>query len=795
MSAKEKAVDFEKTFFQNRKSFGVPTSPIINPMKNVRPSLNRRPGLVAVLSLALLSPALSAQTAPSAAPRGDDVVKLNPFAVSAEKSTGYKVSTASTATRTNTAILDIPQTVDIVTKEFWNDIGATTFDQSFKYVANVFVRNRYAGNGDNVSLRGFETSGSISVDGVRMGNNKRDLVGYERLEIVKGPPSAVQGRAGGTGLLNYIFKKPELGSTASMVKYAFSFDDADAAMHRLEFDSNYSLNKSSKFAVRVAGSYTNGEDYIKFHEVDSYALYPSFKWQITPRTELVLASELLRLNTPSREEGHGFAIYPEKARRLVGIFDNATDPITALGLPYNFNIAGPGSEDKNNIANSTLFLTHRFAEWLDFRQVANIRYFGYRQQYFTGEDNARIIANSQSQANDGWTRGQTYQGDLIARYGWADRITATTLVGYSYDDSGAANSFFNGVPNAPFNTLNMAAIKAAGYSRSFYDGRVANLPRASSTETDSYAYGQYAQQDVALFQNRLLLTGGLRSDRSVTETRNRFTGRRNSGIGVTLNSYRYGATYKILPNLALYAVKSVQNDAPATIARFNGLIPGDPRISETFTTAPLADLKEAGIKGEAFGGRMSFTVTYWEMIKTGTTVNTLGNGVSQGQNVTFGTVSVIDGAQSKGWELTAFGAITDRLSLIANYTDLNTSQGFTGQQNSRGWTNAANPGRIPLRFAPDWNANLFAKYSFRDQRDEGFEIKGGVAAIGPLLTQITGFGLSKIPSSQKSYDAGAAYRWKTYDFDLMVTNLTSAPFLITRDQAPRTYRFSVTARF
>lgn len=736
---------------------------------------------------------LSAQTAPAV--DRSDPVKLTPFAVTAEKSAGYKVSSASTATRTNTAIMDIPQTVDIVTKEFWSDIGATTFDQSFKYLANVFVRNRYAGNGDNVSLRGFETAGSISVDGVRMGNNKRDLVGYERLEVVKGPPSAVQGRAGGTGLLNYLLKKPDLGVTSSSLKYAFNFDGADSAMHRLEFDGNYATAKDSKFAMRVAGSVQDGEDYIKFHEVRSYALYPSFKYQITPQTELTLTSELLSLNTPSREEGHGFAIYPEKARRRVDIFNNANDPITALGLPYNFNIAGPGSEDKNKIANATLFFTHQFAKWLDFRQVANIRYFGYDQRYFTGEDNTRIIANSQSQAANGWRRGQTYQGDLIARYEWNNMLSGMTMVGYSYDDGALADASYNGVPNAPFNTLNMAAIKAAGNSAAFYSGRVANLPIANSTQNNNYAYGQYVQQDLGFFKNRLLLTGGLRSDRSATGTSSRLTGLRTAAAKVTLNSYRYGATFKITPALSLYAVKSVQNDAPSNVARYNGLLPGDSRRDEFFSVTPLTELKEFGVKGEALQGRLSFTFTYWEMIRVGSTINVLANGVSQGQNVTFGTVSEIPGAQSKGYEITAYGSINDRLAVIANFTDLNTSQGFTGQQNSRGWTTASNPGRIPLRFAPDWNANLFLKYSFRDAKRQGWEVKGGVAAIGPLLTQITGFGLSQISDTQKSYDVGAGYRWQNYNFDLMITNLTNDPFLITRDQAPRTYRFSVSATF
>jgi outer membrane receptor for ferric coprogen and ferric-rhodotorulic acid len=126
---------------------------------------------------------------------------------------------------------------------------------------------------------------------------------------------------------------------------------------------------------------------------------------------------------------------------------------------------------------------------------------------------------------------------------------------------------------------------------------------------------------------------------------------------------------------------------------------------------------------------------------------------------------------------------------------METSQGYTGQQNTAGWTPASNPGRIPLRFAPEWNLNVFAKYSFRDRQNQGWEVKAGVAAVGALYTQLTGFGLTRIPDSQNTFDAGASYTWKKYHFDLMVTNLTNEPFFITRDQPPRTYRFSVSTRF
>jgi outer membrane receptor for monomeric catechols len=742
---------------------------------------------------------LHAQMTPSSAspnPAADEVVKLQPFAVTAERSSGYHVTSASTATRTNTALIDIPQTVDIVTKEFWNDIGAVSFDQSFRYVANVYVRNRNAGSGDGVNLRGFETNGSIAVDGVRMGNSKRDLVGYERLEVVKGPPSAVQGRAGGTGLLNFILKKPEIGENSTFAKYTYATNEYGAMSNRVEFDSNYTLKTDHKMAVRVAGSWENGDDYIQFQKTKNYSLYPSFKWQIDPKTDLIFVAELLNFNTPSREEGHGFALYPAKARRLIPIFNNSSDPITALGLPYNFNIAGPGDQDREKVANGTLFFTHQFTDWLYFRQVANFRYFGNDTFTFTGEDNTKTIVNSQYSGSNGWRRATTTQGDLIGKYKPLSWLGGTTMIGYSYDDSYSRNANYAGIPNAPFNTLNMAAMQAAGFSESYFAGRtVSNISRTGYTRTKSFSFGMYAQQDLNFFKDRIIVTGGIRSDHDVISTRNLATGAISSAADTTLNSYRYGVTLKLLPQLALYAVKSVQADPTRSIQRYNGLLAGDARLNEFFVVSPLTDLKEVGVKGELFGGRLSASADYWQMTKTGSVSNVLTNGLSQGQSITFGTQTEIEGAQSKGYEVSVYGSITNRLSLIGNYTKMQTSQGFTGQQNALGWTTASNPGRIPLRFAPDWNVNIFAKYSFRDASEHGWEIKAGVSAVGPQLTQLTGYGLVEIPESQHSYDAGVSYRWKTYNFDLMVTNIGNDPFVITRDQPPRTYRFSASTRF
>lgn len=737
---------------------------------------------------------LPAQSLPPA--DAEETITLLPFSVTAEKSSGYRVTSATTATRTNTPLIDIPQTVDIVTKEFWEDIAATSFDESFKYVANVYVRNRHAGSGDGVNLRGFETNASIAVDGVRMGNYKRDLVGYERLEIVKGPPSAVQGRAGGTGLLNYILKKPSFAAREGYVRYRMSWNEFDAMMNRAEFDVNLPL-VGNVLALRVAGSWQNGDDYIKFNRFRNQTLYPSFRWKVSQNTEVVLATELLNLRTPSRDEGHGFAIYPENARRLIPQFNNSVDPITALRLPHNFNIIGPDNIDHQRIATSTLTVTHRFSDNIFYRQAANLRYLFQDSSAYTSENNFVLIRPSQRVGNITSTNASTLQGDLVARFGVKNWLNSTTLFGYSYNDSDSSDQRFSGIPDAPFNSLNIAAIAAAGNSRSFYEGRrVSNLNRTRFTHSSSYNIGVFAQQDIGLWQDRVLLSGGIRTDRDHVATRDAVTGVQTAGADTKLDSYRYGLTYKFNPRLSAYVVASVQNDPTRTIQRYNGLLAGDPRLGEAFTVSPYSELKEAGLKGELFQGRMSFSLAYWEMVRTGSVVNILAPGVSMGQNVNIGTQTVMQGAQSDGWEFSAYGNVTERLSLIANYTKMKTGQAFRGQQNAMGWNSTTNdPGRIPLRFAPEWNGNLFAKYSFRDEQSQGWEVRGGVSAIGPFYAQVTGVGLTYVPEKQRSFDAGVSYRWQRYTVDLAVNNIDSSPMLVTRTQPPRTYNLTLTAQF
>ncbi len=759
------------------------------------PLISRRlaSGAVLCVGAILLAVAAGAQTTTTNA-GGEEIVKLAPFQVVAEQgSTGYKVSTASTATRMNTPLIDIPQTVDIVTSQLWKDTGASTFDESFKYVGNAYVRNRSALGGDGINLRGFQTSGSIAVDGVLVGTQsyKRDLIGYDRLEIVKGPASAVQGRAGGSGFFNYILKKPEFRADFTTLKFTTGTDQFSDNYNRLEADTNYVFNSAHTIAGRVAFAWQRSDDYIKFQHVSIVAVYPSFRWKLSDKTELVWTNEILKDLTPSRDAGHGFADYPYKLRILLPQFNVPSDPITALHLPYNFNLAGPGTNAYEKVLSSTLFLTQQINKYMAYRQVVNWRYNSIYTSGYTGENNTPFtVINSQYTGSFSQYQNVTVQGDLIGNYAWK-YINTSTLLGYNYRMSRLITSSFSGIPNAPFSVLDIAAVAAAGDGISYFAGRTATPKQTAYTVENPYNFGVYIEEDLGFFHNRLILNASLRRDHDHDETDSYLTGKQTAASNTQLTSYRYGLTFKILPRLAVYAVESLQNDAPAAYQKYNGLLAGDPRLNEYFTVSPSTTLYEYGIKGEAFGGRLSFSADHWQMNRTGAVQNYLQPGTSQGQPVTFGIQTVLQDTESHGFEFSTYGSLTDHLSLIANYTRM-----FTSQQNSATPNQPGN--RIALQFAPIWNYNIVAKYNIPIKKDQGLDLKAGLSGIGPFWSQFTmatGAQILYVPHSQKNIDVGAGYSWRRYYFDFIVKNVDNDPFLVTHDQAPRTYRFSVSTSF
>jgi outer membrane receptor protein involved in Fe transport len=113
---------------------------------------------------------------------------------------GYQVPAITTATRTPTPLLNVPQSVTIVTKELIKDQMMTSVGDVMRYVPGVMV-HQGENNRDQVIIRGNSSSADFFVDGVRDDvQYYRDLYNLERVEVLKGPNAMIFGRGGVGGI-------------------------------------------------------------------------------------------------------------------------------------------------------------------------------------------------------------------------------------------------------------------------------------------------------------------------------------------------------------------------------------------------------------------------------------------------------------------------------------------------------------------------------------------------------------------------------------------------------------------
>jgi len=717
----------------------------------------------------------------------EEVIALSPFSVDARKAVGYGVSSSSTATRTNEKLINIPQTVNVITAALWEDTGATSYDQALKYAGNVFVRNR-SGGSQSFASRGFsiDAANGFATDGVRVFGYRRDLVAYDRVELVKGPPSSVQGRGSNSGFVNFAYKKPMFGGARTQMRVTTGGYGGSAGFYRGEIDINRNLNASGSMAGRVIGVVENSDGFLNFQNGinEVYGLFPSFRWKISETTELSVNVELLRTHNPYREPGQGFTFHPAGLRRLVPGLDAPTNPLTALNLPRNFNAGGdaPGLDEETGTIFLTLVSSPR--DNLSLRQVVNYFDYYHRGEWWDAAGNFPVVGTGGTLTNPyTWgrdmqaNRGLTLQGDAIYQYG-PDAVTLNSMVGYAYSSTKNDQDNYQGVPvPARFD-----------FAQPNFNREISAVRRAASSSfVDGTSWGIYVQQGADFFRDRLTLIGGFRRDFGDSDAFAPVSGNTLTSRSA-VSSWRYGLTFKVLPTVSLYGIVSQQNDPTATAPRFSQAPAGDPRLAERLSFTPQTELKEVGLKGEFLNARLTATLSYYELSRTSTLSTfsyTEQNPPGSGNTVIITEQFVSQGDSSKGWEFQAFGALTDRLSLIGSFASTSTVQ-----------PNQLSPltGTQEIVFTPEWSGNVYLRYSFEDQEGNGLALRGGGRMIGPFWSNATGLGPASrvfIDRSQKCLDVGVSYRWGSrHSVDLQLNNVDNDWFFVVRAEPPRSWRLS-----
>ncbi|MDB5999533.1 MAG: TonB-dependent receptor for iron transport, partial [Rhizobacter sp.] len=288
------------------------------------------PAALGLLIAAL--PLHAQQAAPTPAASASSAHTLPAVKATGRAENDYKADAVSSPKFTQ-PLVDTPQTITVIKKEILQQQQATTLTEALRNTPGITMLMGENGNtatGDSIFMRGFDTSGSIFVDGIRdLGTVTRDTFNVESIEVVKGPAGTDNGRGSPTGYVNLVTKLPTLeefgtGSVAA----------GTGSRKRATVDLNKPLDigiPGSAVRLNVMGQDFGGID----RDVVQYK-----SWGIAP-------SLALGLGTPTRT-----FIYALHTRQ-----DNIPDGgIPTIGMPGFYNAifdptARPGdANDPGNTA-------------------------------------------------------------------------------------------------------------------------------------------------------------------------------------------------------------------------------------------------------------------------------------------------------------------------------------------------------------------------------------------------------------------------------------------------------------
>jgi len=629
---------------------------------------------------ALAAPALAA------ADDAADAAADNQIVVTGQRD-HYGVESTRTATKTETDVRDIPQSLSVITE-------GQIEDQALRSIADIltFVPGAMPGTGegnrDQITLRGNASTADFFVDGIRDDTQYfRDLYNADRVEILRGPNAMIFGRGGGGGVINRVTKR----STFEPVRKLALQGDSESGV-RLTADLDQPLGAGA--GLRLNALYEHGESFRRDVGLERYAVNPSFGVTLGADTRIDFSYEYLH------------------DRRTA---DRGLPSLGGRPLKGSDRIFFGDPEDSYSDADihlAAIAVEHRFSDALTLR---NRTLYGdydkyYRNVFPAGAVNA--AGNLSLSAYEDSTRRDNLfsQTDLVwnSRLGGVDQ---TILLGFEIGRQDGRQRRLNGF----FQPADSPALVVSAASPTIDANLIfrpvnTNAARTPSnfTATDASIFALYAQDQIRL--GIVEIVAGLRFDRfalDATNLNNNATFSRTDD----LLSPRIGLIVKPLPSLSLYAAYS-RSYLPSSGDQFASLdLTSEALEPETF------DNVEIGAKWEPFAGLLA-TVALYQLDRT----NTRAAGPNPGE-------VVLTGAQrSRGLEIGVERNVTDRWQIFA---------GYALQKAEISRTTAAAPAGREVPLVPRHQFSLWSRYDFTGRLGLGLGIVARTKAYASLSNAVT----------------------------------------------------------
>lgn len=201
------------------------------------------------------------------------------------KSEGYLTIDSATAMKTDTPLIDVPQTINAVTREQIEDQAHRSMADVLRYVPGVTI-GQGEGNRDQITLRGQNTTADFFLDGVRDDVQYfRNLYNIERVEVLKGPYALIFGRGGGGGIVNRVQKTPSADGLFAAGEASINTFGSWA----VSADINTPIAEGAAF--RINGFYEELDNNRDFFDGKRYAVNPYVAFEFAPGWKAGLSYE------------------------------------------------------------------------------------------------------------------------------------------------------------------------------------------------------------------------------------------------------------------------------------------------------------------------------------------------------------------------------------------------------------------------------------------------------------------------------------------------------------------------
>lgn len=639
----------------------------------------------------------------------------------------YNPPTATSATKIEAPLRDIPQTVNVVPQQLLRDQAAQSMESVLKSVPGIGLSHG-DGQRDQVTIRGFSAIADQFVDGIRDDALYfRDLSNIEQVEVLKGPASVLYGRGSSGGLINRISKKPGIDKSEVTVS-AGSWD-----RKRGEFDLARTFDDSG-MAIRVTGAVERSGSYRDEQFLDRDAIAPSLSFKLGANTDLLLQAEHL---SDRRVTDFGIPAYQGKP----------------VDVPASRYYGAANAEDRDfSQARVTAYgftLNHRFNDSLSLRNA--FRHYDYklnRNNTLVGSVNEPAQTVNLNRSNvkreeDGFFN-QTELTQKLNLGSIQHQILYGVEVGKQNKDQlfRTQNNIRTGIP--------------------LFNYVAPELPHTvtAAPSTDNKGILKVASayvQDLVSFSQQWKMLAGIRYDRFEQETEERRAGQPDLERTDKEWSPRIGLVYQPTLNQSYYVSysKSFQPSAESfPLAKNNAQIAPE----ET-------DNKEIGAKFDFLDGAASATASLFQIERTNIkftdpTTNTL---IPVGKQRTNGLELTLTGDLSAGWQVWAGYAYLD-----AEVTD---SPAVDNSDNRAAFKGVPVEGKRPT-LTPKHSANLWVTKSFAERYRAG-------VGVNYVDERFANPGNTVKLAGYTTVDAMIGYKLAGLDLQLNINNLFDRDYIVS----------------